>query len=77
MLVRLMVRRAGTDLLGHYSETAQRRVWRAEQFSWWMTSLLHRFPEADAFYHRLQLAQLDYLNASRAAATMLAENHVG
>jgi p-hydroxybenzoate 3-monooxygenase len=66
-----------TDLLGQYSETALRRVWRAEQFSWWMTSLLHRFADADAFQHRLQLAQLDYLTSSRAAATMLAETYVG
>jgi p-hydroxybenzoate 3-monooxygenase len=64
-----------TDLLGQYSETALRRVWRAEDFSWWMTALLHRF--ADAFQHRLQLAQLDYLTSSRAAATMLSENYVG
>ena len=77
MLVRLMVRRAGTDLLGHYSETAQRRVWRAEQFSWWMTSLLHRFADADVFQQRLQLARLDSLTASKAAATTLAENYVG
>lgn len=67
----------GTDLLGRYSETALRRVWRAEQFSWWMTSLLHRFPDADAFQQRLQLAQLDYLTSSRAAATTLSENYVG
>src|SRR5262249_33545415 len=66
-----------TDLLGQYSETALRRVWRAEQFSWWMTALLHRFADADAFQHRLQLAQLDYLTSSRAAATTLAENYVG
>jgi p-hydroxybenzoate 3-monooxygenase len=66
-----------TDLLGQYSETALRRVWRAEHFSWWMTSLLHRFADVDAFQHRLQLAQLDYLTSSRAAATMLAENYAG
>jgi p-hydroxybenzoate 3-monooxygenase len=66
-----------TDLLGQYSETGLRRVWRAEQFSWWMTALLHRFPDADPFQHRLQLAQLDYLSASKAAATALAETYVG
>ena len=68
MLVRSIVRRAGADLLRLYSETALRRVWRAEQFSWWMTVLLHRFADADVFQHRLQLAQLDYLTASKAAA---------
>jgi p-hydroxybenzoate 3-monooxygenase len=66
-----------TDLLGQYSETALRRVWRAEQFSWWMTSLLHRFADADVFQQRLQLARLDSLTASKAAATTLAENYVG
>jgi p-hydroxybenzoate 3-monooxygenase len=66
-----------TDLLGQYSETALRRVWRAEQFSWWMTALLHRFADADVFQHRLRMAQLDYLTASKAAATMLSDNYVG
>jgi p-hydroxybenzoate 3-monooxygenase len=65
------------DPLGQYSETALRRVWRAEQFSWWMTALLHTFPDAGAFRNRLQLAQLDSLTASRAAATALSENYVG
>src|SRR5262249_3894282 len=57
-----------TELLGWYSQTALDRVWRAEQFSWWMTALLHRFAGAGAFQHRLQRAQLDYLTSSRAAA---------
>jgi p-hydroxybenzoate 3-monooxygenase len=52
-------------------------VWRAEHFSWWMTSMLHRFPDADAFQHKLQRAQLDYVVSSAAAATSLAENYVG
>jgi p-hydroxybenzoate 3-monooxygenase len=65
------------DLLDTYSATALRRVWRAEHFSWWMTSMLHRFPDADGFQHRLQLAQLDYVTQSRAAAVSLAENYVG
>jgi p-hydroxybenzoate 3-monooxygenase len=63
--------------LERYSETCLRRVWRAEHFSWWMTSLLHRFPEDDAFQQRLQRSQLDYLVHSRAASTSLAENYVG
>ncbi len=65
------------DLLERYSETALRRVWRAEHFSWWMTSMLHHFHDESPFHHRLQQAQLQYVTGSRAAATMLAENYVG
>jgi p-hydroxybenzoate 3-monooxygenase len=65
-----------TDLLEGYSETCLRRVWRAEHFSWWMTSMLHRQGD-DPFQHRLQLAQLRYVCSSTAAATSLAENYVG
>lgn len=65
------------DLLDAYSATALRRVWRAQRFSWWMTSLLHRAPGADAFERKLQDAELDYLTRSRAACTALAENYVG
>ena len=60
-----------------YSATALRRVWRAEHFSWWMTSMLHRFHDDDAFSLRLQRAQLEYVVGSKAAATSLAENYVG
>jgi len=63
--------------LDGYSARALARVWKAERFSWWMTSLLHRFPESGAFGQRIQLAELDYLVSSRAAATCLAENYVG
>jgi p-hydroxybenzoate 3-monooxygenase len=66
-----------TDLLEVYSTTCLRRVWRAEHFSWWMTSMLHRFPDDDTFYPRLQHSQLEYTVRSRAAATSLAENYVG
>jgi p-hydroxybenzoate 3-monooxygenase len=65
------------DLLDAYSATCLRRVWRAEHFSWWMTSMLHRAPGDDAFQQRLQLSQLHYVVSSRAAATSLAENYVG
>ena len=65
------------DRLDAYSATCLSRVWRAEHFSWWMTAMLHRFPQGDAFKHRLQLAQLDYLASSRAASASLAENYVG
>ncbi len=64
-------------LLNRYSEIALRRVWKAQRFSWWMTSLLHRFHEESAFDHRRQLAELDYLTGSRAASQSLAENYVG
>jgi p-hydroxybenzoate 3-monooxygenase len=66
-----------TDLLDAYSETCLRRVWRAEHFSWWMTSMLHQAPGADEFQRKLQLAQLRYVATSEAAATSLAENYVG
>jgi p-hydroxybenzoate 3-monooxygenase len=65
------------DLLDAYSATCLRRVWRAEHFSWWMTSMLHRFPGDDAFQQRLQLSQLRYVCTSTSAATSLAENYVG
>ncbi|MCG6203278.1 4-hydroxybenzoate 3-monooxygenase [Rhodopseudomonas sp. HC1] len=65
---------AGIDA---YSEKALRRVWKAERFSWWMTSMLHRFPDSDAFSQRIQTAELDYLISSQAATTSLAENYVG
>jgi p-hydroxybenzoate 3-monooxygenase len=66
--------RAGLDA---YSETCLRRVWRAEHFSWWMTTMLHRSPVDDDFTLRLQQSQLRYLRTSRAAAASLAENYVG
>jgi p-hydroxybenzoate 3-monooxygenase len=66
-----------TALLDAYSATCLRRVWRAEHFSWWMTSMLHRLPGDDPFDLQLQLSQLRYLATSRAAATSLAENYVG
>jgi len=65
------------EALKAYSETALRRIWRAEHFSWWMTSMLHRFHDESAFHHRLQLAELDYVVSSRAKAQTLAENYVG
>jgi p-hydroxybenzoate 3-monooxygenase len=65
---------AGVDA---YSDTCLRRVWRAEHFSWWMTSMLHTFPDDDPFQSRLQTSQLRYTVSSRAAATSLAENYVG
>jgi len=63
--------------LVEYSATCLRRVWRAEHFSWSMTSMLHRFPDTDGFQEKLQLSHLRYLCNSTAAATSLAENYVG
>jgi len=63
--------------LDGYSARALARVWKAERFSWWMTKLLHRFPEEGDFGRRMQLAELDYIVASEAAQTALAENYVG
>ena len=62
--------------LDHYSARALARVWKAERFSWWMTTLLHRISE-NPFDQKLQLAELDYLFRSKAAATVFAENYVG
>jgi p-hydroxybenzoate 3-monooxygenase len=64
-------------LLDSYSDTCLRRVWKVQRFSWWMTSTLHRFDEENAFDRRRQLAELDYVTSSRAAAQSLAENYVG
>jgi len=66
-----------TDQLDSYSDRCLHRVWKTQRFSWWMTSLLHRFPEGEGFDHRLKLAELGYVTGSRAAATTLAENYVG
>ncbi len=65
---------AGID---DYSRRALARVWKAERFSWWMTSMLHRFPDTDGFSARIQRAELDYLVSSKAATTAMAENYVG
>jgi p-hydroxybenzoate 3-monooxygenase len=66
--------RAGIDA---YAARAISRVWKAERFSWWMTTMLHRFPEMGSFEQRIQQAELDYLIGSQAAMTALAENYVG
>ena len=65
---------AGID---SYSERCLRRVWKAERFSWWFTSLMHQFPEAGGFGQKVQEAELDYLVHSHAASQSLAENYVG
>jgi p-hydroxybenzoate 3-monooxygenase len=65
------------DLLQRYSEICLRRVWRVQHFSWWMTSMLHRFAGDDGFEHRRQLAELDQVTSVRSAAVMLAENYTG
>jgi p-hydroxybenzoate 3-monooxygenase len=67
----------GTRMLDRYSEICLRRVWKAQRFSWWMTSMLHRFDADSAFDRRRQIAELDYVTGSRAARTTLAENYVG
>jgi p-hydroxybenzoate 3-monooxygenase len=65
---------AGID---YYSDTCLRRIWKAERFSWWFTSLMHHFPETGAIGRKLQRAELDYLVGSKAASTAMAENYVG
>jgi p-hydroxybenzoate 3-monooxygenase len=69
---------SGTErLLDEYSDRSLRRTWRAQRFSWWMTTMLHRAPGESAFDYRRQIAELEYLVSSRAAMTSLAENYVG
>ncbi len=70
-------RESKEDSLAAYSETVLKRIWRAEHFSWWMTSMLHQFEDASPFQQQMQLSELSYVTASRAAATALAENYVG
>ena len=65
------------DLMDRYSEQCLRRVWKAERFSWWMTNLLHNFPEEGPFTERMQSAELDYLVSSNAMMNAVAENYVG
>jgi p-hydroxybenzoate 3-monooxygenase len=65
---------AGIDT---YSQRCLRRVWKAERFSWWLTNLMHRFPDTEGFGQKVQEAELDYLVNSKAASTALAENYVG
>jgi p-hydroxybenzoate 3-monooxygenase len=64
------------DMIDRYSAQCLRRIWKAVRFSWWFTSITHKFSE-DPFSHRLQLAELDYLTGSAAALTSVAENYVG
>ncbi|MDC7709456.1 4-hydroxybenzoate 3-monooxygenase [Vogesella indigofera] len=66
-----------TDLLEKYSELALRRIWKAERFSWFMTKLLHDFPDADAFDKRMQRTDYDYYTSSPAGLKTIAENYVG
>jgi p-hydroxybenzoate 3-monooxygenase len=70
-------KRGKSERLARYSETCLRRVWKVQRFSWWMTSMLHRFQNEDSYSHHLHLAELDYVTSSRAASTTLAENYVG
>jgi len=74
----LKVYREGrVDLLERYSPICLRRIWKAERFSWWMTGLLHRFPDTDAFARRIQASEQDYFTSTPAALTTIAENYVG
>jgi p-hydroxybenzoate 3-monooxygenase len=70
-------RSGSRELLDRYSEICLRRVWKVQRFSWWMTSMLHRFNDENAFDRRRQMAELDYVTSSRAASQSLAENYVG
>jgi p-hydroxybenzoate 3-monooxygenase len=74
----LKVYREGrVDLLDKYSEVCLRRIWKAERFSWWMTSMLHQFPAADGFSQRIAQSELEYFVGSEAGRKTIAENYVG
>ena len=66
-----------TELLERYSEVCLRRIWKAERFSWWMTSMLHRFPDSDGFSQRIASSELEYFVDSEAGRATIAENYVG
>ena len=74
--LRLTYHEGRSDLLEKYSDVCLRRIWKAERFSWWMTSVLHKFSD-DPFSQRMQLAELDYYTSSLAGRTTIAENYVG
>ncbi|MGE3303949.1 MAG: FAD-dependent monooxygenase, partial [Hyphomonadaceae bacterium] len=70
--------RKGSDAgIDAYAGRCLTRVWKAERFSWWFTSLMHRFPHMDGFDRKMQIAELNYIKGSRAAQTAMAENYVG
>src|SRR5690606_18538870 len=75
-LIEFYAERASAGL-DNYSAKALSRIWKAERFSWWMTSLLHTFPENGPFGRRIQRAEFDYLSGSVAAQQSLAENYTG
>ncbi len=75
-ILRRRYREGRTDLIERYSEICLRRIWKAERFSWWMTSILHKFSD-DPFNQRIQEAELDYYTRSEAGRTTIAENYVG
>jgi p-hydroxybenzoate 3-monooxygenase len=75
--IRMFYEQGRSEGMDEYSDMCLRRVWKAQRFSWWMTSTLHRFPDENAFDHQRQIADLDYLTSSRAAMTSLAEQYVG
>ncbi len=72
-----LYRDGSEEPLDAYSDICLRRVWKTQRFSWWMTSMLHVFPDATPYDHAIQHAELDYVTSSNAAATSLAENYVG
>jgi p-hydroxybenzoate 3-monooxygenase len=75
-ILRLRYQQNRLDLVAKYSEICLRRIWKAERFSWWMTSILHKFSD-DPFNQRIQEAELDYYTSSLAGKTTIAENYVG
>jgi p-hydroxybenzoate 3-monooxygenase len=76
-ILRKVYREGRVELLEKYSQICLRRIWKAERFSWWMTSMLHQFPEADGFSQRIAQSELEYFVESQAGRKTIAENYVG
>ncbi|MDA8870202.1 FAD-dependent monooxygenase, partial [Rhizobiaceae bacterium] len=69
--------RNSSEGIDGYSEQALKRVWKAERFSWWFSSLMHRFPDHSEFEQKMQIAELEFLRSNSAAQQAMAENYVG
>ena len=75
--LRLFYETGVTSGIDNYSDVALARVWKAERFSWWFSSLMHRYPEQNDFDFKMQVAELDFLRSNQAAQKAMSENYVG
>ena len=77
MCIRDSYETGDTTGIDNYSDVALARVWKAERFSWWFSSLMHRYPEQNDFDFKMQVAELDFLRSNQAAQKAMSENYVG